>query len=157
MRRGVRRQLSGKSMGKTGLHKSDAKVVPPAVPEALLHVPNLRVMPEGKAVLLPGQVAGLKPRNVHGRFVKTSAKPLPGSSELQSVLAQDDRFLAGLNGDPPNQAEREYISDNIVLVERKPMTLYSVRPIHNRYYAIWMVGTFIGMAAVAWIVHYFHL
>lgn len=31
------------------------------------------------------------------------------------------------------------------------------QPIRNRYYAIWMIGTLLGMGSVGWIVHHFKL
>lgn len=33
----------------------------------------------------------------------------------------------------------------------------SYKPIHNRFYAIWMVGSFLGMAGIAWVFHHFKL
>lgn len=137
---------------------SEKKVEKPLTPDRKdsLHVPSLLVQPDGKAVLLPGETLRFQTtRDEKGRFTKqsilTSAAPLPGSSALQDALSNDDLIDKNWRGPDSVQVY------NLDVVPPNIEYQSPYAPIHNRYYAIWIVGTVFGMAAIGLIVHYFNL
>lgn len=145
-------------MVKTSTSESAAKAAKPRGVGGLRSTQSSPVKPGAKGAKPSGAPKRPRLRNKKGQYMSfspeaSSARPLPGSAALQSALADSSLF------------DEPVVSADGTAVTLPPKSLgfgFTIRAlpaphIHNKYYAVWMIGTICGMAATAWIVHHFNL
>jgi hypothetical protein len=95
-------------------------------------------------------------RDKRGRFTKA----LPGSENLARVInseEMDELLRRGPTAYP------SFLHPEPEKFQPKPGVIHFdvwkpfYQPIHNMFYAVWLIGTLLGMTGIALVVHYFKL